>query len=70
MPKRSSIIVVSIFAFAAAACVGDNGQPGGDAGNDAALDAGDAATPDAAEAGPGTCVFGTSHFGDGCKFQP
>ena len=64
--RRLSIILVATFALCA--CVGDSSQP-----NDGG---GDVTTNDAApdvtqgDAGPGTCVFGTSHFGDGCKFQP
>ena len=57
-----------LFAFALCACVGDSNQPV-DAGGDATTsDAGsDVTAPDAPI---GTCVFGTSHFDDGCKFGP
>src|SRR5438105_2496953 len=64
--------VVAVIALALCACVGDNGQPT-DAGNDALTDASTdvGPQPDAkTEAGPTTCVFGTSHFDDGCKFGP
>jgi len=60
MTVRLSIIVVAALVVA---CVGDSNQPN-DGGNDVT-------TPDAAiDAPPGTCVFGTSHFDDGCKFGP
>jgi hypothetical protein len=63
---RPAFIV--FIAFAIAACVGDS-NPANDAGNDSSVT--DAAPPDVAvEAAPGTCVFGTSHFDDGCKFGP
>src|SRR5437762_357712 len=59
MALRAYIILVAALAVA---CVGDSNQTG-DAGNDAAVDA----APDVkSDAGPTTCVFGTSHFDDGC----
>jgi hypothetical protein len=56
-------------AFALAACVGDSSQPT-DGGSDVTTS--DAAPDTSADAAPpiGTCVFGTSHFDDGCKFGP
>lgn len=55
------------MAFALGACVGDSNQPN-DGGSDVtAPDAG----PDVTQDAPiGTCVFGASHFDDGCKFGP
>ena len=66
MARRAFIILVTL---ATSACVGDGNQPNDAGGDDATpLDGGSDAKPDAAP--NGTCVFGTSHFDDGCKFGP
>lgn len=67
MARRLSIILVATLALCA--CVGDSTQPI-DAGNDASINDAVAPPDGAVEAAPGACIFGTSHFGDGCKFQP
>jgi hypothetical protein len=63
--RRLSIILIATFALCA--CVGDSNQPN-DGGGDVTVN--DASPDVKTDAGPTTCVFGTSHFGDGCKFQP
>jgi hypothetical protein len=69
---RSAFIIL-VAAFALTACVGDGGQPNDAGGNgDVTTTTTDGAAPDASspDTGPGNCVFGTSHFDDGCKFGP
>ena len=63
MDLRVSIILVAALVVA---CVGDSNVPT-DGGSDATADA---AVDVKVDAPPGTCVFGTSHFDDGCKFGP
>jgi len=64
MALRPFIIIVAALAVG---CVGDSNQPN-DAGSDVTTS--DAAPDTSADSPPGTCVFGTSHFDDGCKFGP
>lgn len=66
MARRAFFILA---AFALGACVGDS-NPSNDAGGGDVnvTDAGPDVSSSDAPAGP--CVFGTSHFDDGCKFGP
>jgi hypothetical protein len=57
-------VLLVLLAAWLAGCVGDSSSvpDAGDGGSNDAMN-----QPDATN---GTCVFGTSHFGDGCKFGP
>jgi hypothetical protein len=67
MARSPFIIVVVVFALGA--CVGDS-NPSNDAGGNDVVTTSDAGPDVATDAPIGTCVFGTSHFDDGCKFGP
>lgn len=58
-------VVVAIAMVLASGCVSDTSSNPDGGGPDAA-------SPDGnnGDAGGAPCVFGTSHFGDGCKFGP
>jgi len=63
--RSLGVTIATVMALALAACVGDSGTP-----QDGGSDAGTGTDGPAPDVAPGKCAFGSSHFGDDCKFGP